>query len=48
MKLKTDNVSFLQGDCNAVQKTFPEEMLIELAHPWVIILTTLMLTSPMS
>ena len=36
-KLKPDNVSFLQGDCYAIQKTFPEEMLIELPHPWVII-----------
>ena len=35
--LNPDNVTFLQGDCNEIEKTFTPEMLSKLPHPWVIV-----------
>ena len=35
--LNSDNVSFLQGDCNEIEKTFTPEMLSKLPHPWVVV-----------
>ena len=36
-KLKPDNVTFLQGDCNAIEKTFTPDFMSQLLHPWVVI-----------
>jgi cephalosporin hydroxylase len=36
-KLKPDNVTFLQGDSFEIEKTFTEEFLKSLPHPWVLI-----------
>ena len=36
-KLNPDNVTFLTGDCNEIEKTFTPEMLSKLPHPWAII-----------
>lgn len=36
-KLNPDNVTFLQGDCNEIEKTFTPELLTKLPHPWVVI-----------
>ena len=35
-RLKPDNVTFLLGDCNAIEKTLTPKMLSELPHPVVI------------
>ena len=35
-ELKPDNVTFLQGDSNAIEKTFTPELMSQLPHPWVI------------
>ena len=35
-ELKPDNVTFLQGDSFAIEKTFTPELLSKLPHPWVI------------
>mgnify|MGYP002804165518 CR=1 FL=1 len=36
-KLKPDNVTFLQGDSFEIEKTFTDEFLKSLPHPWVLI-----------
>ena len=36
-KLKPDNVTFLQGDSHAIEKTFTSEFVGKLPHPWVVI-----------
>ena len=36
-KLNPDNITFLQGDSNEIEKTFTPEMLSKLPHPWVVI-----------
>ncbi len=36
-RLQPDNVTFLKGDSNAIEKTFTEEFLGSLAHPWLVI-----------
>ena len=36
-KLSPDNITFLQGDCNEIEKTFTPEMLSKLPHPWVLV-----------
>ena len=36
-KLNPDNVTFLQGDCNKIEKTLTPEMLFKLPHPWAVI-----------
>ncbi|XP_031562431.1 uncharacterized protein LOC116298193 [Actinia tenebrosa] len=33
---KRNDLTFLQGDCNEIQKTFPPEMLKSLPHPWFV------------
>ena len=35
-KLNPNNVTFLQGDCNEVEKTFTPEMLSKLPRPWLL------------
>ena len=35
-ELQPDNVSFLQGDSYAIEKTFTDEFLKSLPHPWLI------------
>lgn len=36
-KLKPENVTFLQGDSCAIEKTFTKEFLARLPHPWIFI-----------
>jgi cephalosporin hydroxylase len=36
-ELESNGVEFIKGDCNIIHKCFPENMLRELAHPWIII-----------
>lgn len=36
-ELKPENVTFLQGDCFAIENTFTPELLSTLPHPWVFI-----------
>ena len=36
-KLKPENVTFLQGDSNAIEKTLTKEFLDGLPHPWLIV-----------
>ena len=36
-ELKSDNITFLQGDCYAIEKTFTPEFMSQLPHPWVVI-----------
>ena len=36
-KLKPDNVTYLQGDSNEIEKTFTPDLLSSLPHPWVVI-----------
>ncbi|XP_028409072.1 uncharacterized protein LOC114531651 [Dendronephthya gigantea] len=36
-KLKPENVTFLQGDAYEIEKTFTDEFLKSLPHPWVFI-----------
>ena len=33
-EIKPDNVTFLLGDSNAIEKTFTKEFLNHLPHPW--------------
>lgn len=35
-KLQPENVTFLEGDSNAIEKTFTEDFLSNLPHPWVV------------
>ena len=35
-EIKPDNVTFLLGDSNAIEKTFTKEFLNDLPHPWLI------------
>jgi len=35
-EVKPDNVTFLQGDCYAIEKTFTPEFMSQLPHPWVV------------
>ena len=35
--LSPDNVTYLHGDCNAIEKTFTPEMLSELPRPWLLV-----------
>ena len=35
-EVKPDNVTFLQGDCYAIDKTFTPEFMSQLPHPWVV------------
>ncbi len=35
-KLQPENLTFLKGDSNAIEKTFTEEFLSSLPHPWVV------------
>ena len=37
LKVKPDNVTYIEGDCFAIEKTFTPEFLSKLPHPWVII-----------
>lgn len=32
-----DGVTFIEGDCYAIEKVFPPEMLAALPHPWLVI-----------
>ena len=36
-ELKSDNLTFLQGDCYKIAETFSEDLLKTLPHPWLII-----------
>ena len=36
-KLKPENVTFLQGDSYAIEKTFKPSFIEQLPHPWVVI-----------
>ena len=36
-KLKPENVTFLQGDSHQIEKTFTDEFLKSLPHPWVFV-----------
>ena len=36
-QLKPDNLTFLEGDCHKIEKTFPGDMLQSLPHPWLIV-----------
>ena len=36
-KLNPDNVTFLTGDCNEIERTFTPEMLSKLPHPWTVV-----------
>ena len=36
-KLKPDNVTYLEGDCFKIEKTFTSDMLSELPRPWLVI-----------
>ena len=35
-EIKPDNVTFLLGDSNAIEKTFTKDFLHDLPHPWLI------------
>ena len=37
MEQKSDSLTFLQGDCNEIEKTFTPEFLMSLPHPWLVI-----------
>ena len=36
-ELQPENVTFLEGDSNTIEKTFTEDFLSELPHPWLVI-----------
>ncbi len=36
-KIQPENVTFLTGDSNAIEKTFTEEFLSRMPHPWLVI-----------
>ena len=36
-RIKPDNLTFLQGDSNEVEKTFTSEMLSKLPRPWLVV-----------
>lgn len=36
-KISDDNVTFLQGDCNEIEKIMKTQILEKLPHPWLII-----------
>ena len=36
-KMNLDNITFLQGNCNEVEKTFTPEMLSQLPRPWLLV-----------
>ena len=36
-ELMTDNITFLQGDCNKIAATFSDDLLKTLPHPWIVI-----------
>ncbi|XP_031556460.1 uncharacterized protein LOC116293201 [Actinia tenebrosa] len=35
-KEKRDDITFIEGDCNKVEKVFPPELLKGLPHPWIV------------
>ena len=36
-QLQNDNVTFIEGDCRVIEQVFPEHVLRDAAHPWIVI-----------
>src|SRR2546428_894569 len=36
-QLQNDNVTFIEGDCRVIEQVFPENVLRDAAHPWIVI-----------